>query len=519
MVCMFNLETRVMHCDKTLTILNLSSVYFSCIKTRISGSIIMHKHLVNFLSSVAASDERVEVSREVACERCEYDLYYLFEEIDREGKGVIDFLDLRLVLQDREISDREIYEVIESWGGTKDRKISYQNFITWVLPFNKFPKPISGERKASFDSRYSIKRLFEKEIEFQRRFEKYKNDFAEVFRGRYEIAFNMLDDRERGFITKESISHFLAKNSESICMSSLDGLFRRLDKQMEGSISYNDFIGIFLERKLFSKLCLTQSSTKIGFRATDCIKENIFHLQHKNKTLKLNEGRFSNLPTNIDIKNILVGLIDFEKSIENNRNALALRIDFTVDTAFKFFDKKKKKAVSELDFELGLEALGITTSSNAIFLIYRHYDLNNDGMLCLQDFGDILKPKMPTYAGLISERYPMGQLSVETQALLRSFFKELIKLEINAEELRQNLNYTKYSLQDLFEHISTGKTKYLTVNQFRNILLQNNIRPTNRELFGIIERFDSNRDGKVSFSEFVQEVLPKSQLHLAKPRY
>ena len=374
------------------------------------------------------------------------------------------------------------------------------------MPYNKFPKPISEENeRASYDILYSIQRLFEKEIEFQRKFETYKQNFSEYFQGSYEAVFTILTGIKTEEISIENILNFFNKNSTRISTSSLNGLFKRLDKDNDGIISYDDFLEVFKITKPFARLSSTKNQSQISFKQKDSIKENIYH----NYEIQKSANHKKNI-LDKGIKKLLIGLIEFEKSLENLRNSLALRIDFTIELAFHFFDKRQKGFISELDFHYGLEKLQIRTSANVIFLIYRHYDKDNDGILRLCDFYNMLMPKKATYSGLIKDRMPFTQFSIETAGMLSDMFKSIINIEVNAEFLRQNFMVKSFSLQNLFDYIDSKHFGYLTINEFRNILINNRIQPTKRDLAGLIERFDRNKDGKISFSEFVQEILPRS---------
>jgi len=42
------------------------------------------------------------------------------------------------------------------------------------------------------------------------------------------------------------------------------------------------------------------------------------------------------------------------------------------------------------------------------------------------------------------------------------------------------------------------------------LLSDHGIYATSKEAIGLVEKFDKNQDGKVSYSEFVQEMTPKS---------
>lgn len=209
-------------------------------------------------------------------------------------------------------------------------------------------------------------------------------------------------------------------------------------------------------------------------------------------------------------KSLIKDLISMEKIMESDRDSLSLRTDFTIEGLFRLFDKKNKKCVSELDFDLGLKDLGVSTSSDNIFLIYRHYDKNNDGILDLKDFYDIFMPKKSTYAGLILNRRPQCSISIETKLLLKQVLCDIIELEKKTECSRHDLKFSDLSLQNAFDYIEKSGSGGISVDEFRSLLVQSNIKPTKRDLIGIMNTFDNNRDGKIDYSEFVQGILPKT---------
>ena len=52
---------------------------------------------------------------------------------------------------------------------------------------------------------------------------------------------------------------------------------------------------------------------------------------------------------------------------------------------------------------------------------------------------------------------------------------------------------------------------YLNNNsQLKDLLAQSGFHASDRELSYIVERYDKNRDGRLTFSEFTQEITPKA---------
>jgi Ca2+-binding EF-hand superfamily protein len=51
---------------------------------------------------------------------------------------------------------------------------------------------------------------------------------------------------------------------------------------------------------------------------------------------------------------------------------------------------------------------------------------------------------------------------------------------------------------------------FITMDEFRAILEDHCIFATKNDLVGLLKRYDKNQDGKVSYSEFINEMTPKS---------
>ena len=99
-----------------------------------------------------------------------------------------------------------------------------------------------------------------------------------------------------------------------------------------------------------------------------------------------------------ELKVFSKSIIESEKLLEEQKKELALRVDYTVESVFQLFDKKRKKKVSKNDFEAVLQELGIKTTQKLISIIFSHYDRNLDGLLTFFDFLNIFMPKKMTYA-------------------------------------------------------------------------------------------------------------------------
>ena len=66
-----------------------------------------------------------------------------------------------------------------------------------------------------------------------------------------------------------------------------------------------------------------------------------------------------------------------------------------------------------------------------------------------------------------------------------------------------------FTIQDAFTVLDRDQNGYISIDEFRAILNDYNIIPTSSDLINLMKRYDKNRDGKVTFSEFLSELTPK----------
>ncbi len=66
-----------------------------------------------------------------------------------------------------------------------------------------------------------------------------------------------------------------------------------------------------------------------------------------------------------------------------------------------------------------------------------------------------------------------------------------------------------YSLRDAFVFLDKQGDGFLTQKGIRDILSDHGYYATERELMSLFSKFDKDKDGLVSFAEFVEELTPK----------
>ena len=73
--------------------------------------------------------------------------------------------------------------------------------------------------------------------------------------------------------------------------------------------------------------------------------------------------------------------IDFEREIEEVRQALALKNDFNLLDAFRFIDRKARGFISRIELEIALNDLGIYPKLDELKLFFERYDRDSDGLM------------------------------------------------------------------------------------------------------------------------------------------
>jgi len=88
---------------------------------------------------------------------------------------------------------------------------------------------------------------------------------------------------------------------------------------------------------------------------------------------------------------------------------------------------------------------------------------------------------------------------------------KVISNEASSESIRQRLNRRPlFNLWEAFKALDRDNNGFISSFEFKNMLIDNGFFPSQKEISSLVDRYDKNQDGKVSYSEFIQEITPKS---------
>ena len=163
-------------------------------------------------------------------------------------------------------------------------------------------------------------------------------------------------------------------------------------------------------------------------------------------------------------------LIDLENNLERAKCDLLLKTDFNIDDAFRLFELDGRGYLSENDLKYGLNTLEIFPTDAEINLLFKRFDLRNEGIVSFEDFFEVFASVDREHRNTLESRLPSHYrlylkndfFSVLTQYGLKDFLNLLLKNESRIEGLRQRLNkMLRFNIREFFEKIERSGKNYI----------------------------------------------------------
>lgn len=101
-------------------------------------------------------------------------------------------------------------------------------------------------------------------------------------------------------------------------------------------------------------------------------------------------------------------------------------------------------------------------------------------------------------------------MKLDTLFLLRKALSAIISNETYGECLRQRLQARPgFSVYKAFKAIDKNRNGYVGFEDLKGLFSRHGYKAPQKELLGLMARFDKNQDGRISYNEFVEEIRPK----------
>ena len=499
----------------------------------------MKNSLMKFFSELLSCEKSSQINRQILCESADFDAYQIFNYLKSDNNNIT-LLDIKKYLNENgiEITDQEAKLIILFYDINSDGNLSYDEFINLVRSekssFNIKSFRIQ-DSNLSFNINYSLCKLFQKEIEVSKRI------FSSLKQLRNKKDFNIHNlyhiMKSNTFITEQSLKNFLSENDFDFIDSDIKLLMRRLDLNKDNKIDFCEFHSLLSFDKCQSKCLIKNKCQNCGISyCKECFIENHgcnsihnkysinkldkkYNIENKDPNILIKEENINNSNNNdikeneIEIKELndyIKFLLKGENKIENIKIDLSKISDFSVEDAFRIFEKNGRGFLDREDIKYGLSVLNIYPSDYNLDLFIKRFDLQKKGFISYEDFYDMVVPFEKDFRLNMNKRIPKSNcpqsfLGKEINNMLNCLFKYLIDFEnkANIEKKSLSINY-----KDVFNELDTERQGYFNFDNFYDYLkgydlIEENINP---DLLYI--RLDKNRNGIIDLEEFEEEMKP-----------
>lgn len=493
------------------------------------------RRLADFIYSVAEGEKEIEQSRILLSENRDFDPMTGFRAIDRVGIGFISYLDIRDFLEKNRVyaSNQEISALIKQYDSDLDGRLTLNEFYQLALPSTSAVlRDLALQRlpsaRLSLDAEFQLARLLDKELSLQRRLELSKRDLALRYDFSTISAFSVIDYPSTSLISREKLNSFLTRNGKIVFNDHLDAILRRVDIDGDERLSYSEFSDFLRTQEpvAISNSPRRSPTRNSPLRHSSPLRRNgspgrttSSFLQADSPSRSFVRSSPLTLSEESELVNIFFQQINLERDLNSAKKDLAICVDFNLLDAFQMFDINDIGYVNEFDLEDTLVELGIRPTREEINLLFKHYSYLNNRRLPYSEFSKLFVPKELEYSRILSGRTAYNVPRIERRRVFGpdTTYKltRVLRLHLESENVAESLRHRlarrpTFSMHEAFQAVDKDRNGYITFGEFQVLLEQHGIFASIKDVESLMDRYDKDKDGRVSYSEFLDEVTPKS---------
>ena len=264
----------------------------------------------------------------------------------------------------------------------------------------------------------------------------------------------------------------------SINEASLKRLFSRFDKDNSGKLSRQEMKRVFTELGIKSTDA-EMSEVLLGLdRSNDglCSYEEFVRIAFPSSGLSsARPGSTSPLATLLTER--LRTMIQRAAGSERELRAL-----------FTKFDTQNTGRITRAKFQKAFANMGLSAPAKEVQELVDSLDTNGDGMVSYGEF-----------VSVVHEQRRDGGANGSSR-MMTSFPS---RVEAVLQRLVDDASWTQSSIRRLFRTFDKDNSGYITRSEFRRAFADLNVRATDNEIDELLRVIDTNHDGRISYSEFL----------------
>jgi len=209
-----------------------------------------------------------------------------------------------------------------------------------------------------------------------------------------------------------------------------------------------------------------------------------------------------------------------ERELEASKTALILKADFNLYDCFGIFDPNRRGLIGVHDIREGLSQIGVFPTSEEIELFMTRYDKNGDRLLCFNEMSEAFTALDSYYAHMLNRRSSNHRAPIfrrddcffaDTQVELRNLWRAHFACEVKAETIRQKLQrFPCFNVFEAFNSLDLNDYGNISIPEIKRMMESRGFYASEVEVKNLVDKFDKDKDGRISYAEFREEILPKS---------
>ena len=410
----------------------------------------------------------------------------LFIKIDGDKDGLISCEDLYDFISKRKIKicQNELQNFIGIFDEDMDGFLDWNEFLFMILPSS-----------SSFE--YDLDSLKSQEEKYSEYYY-HKNQSSK----KNNFCFN----NENSYINKENGNYINKKFNNYDCSYKCDDIHISSPKNdINGNQFYFDYKNNISDYQNNNNINYYNNNGNYSINDIE-IKANNNKIYKKSYDSEIDYNQF------YELCKILYQIIDSEKNIEYLKNRLFSDNNFNLDKLFNYFDKYQNGYISLIDFQEGLEAFDINNKNS--LLLFSNFDTSNNGRLTKDNFFSIFLPLNLNECIEKNENILINGDGLDNYASFEINVKENIAqlIECLIDHFTYLNEISKYyedkiiDVDYIFSVLDKKNKGFIEEEEFQNIFKygDNGKCIPFEDLLLIMEKIDSDKDGKITFQDLVQ---------------